>query len=773
MYQNQANVVNALLRISEAIAEPDDYKRLGHSHAKLIQILLDLLPARSERAGLLWLVDRERDCVSATLWVAVNATSEPTASAPAPLRVNFNNTRYQGIRGIKDPSSGLSIKNPKIAEYVSSLLRVQRDWSEFFLPLSISSKEDWPLAFVHILSDLTDLSTFFPMGPSPSFVSAVSKALAYRIASGREQRINAAITEFQRLVAEATTSYELIQSTSKLLLDFASAVSCVIFKRHGRNGLELVAEASHGYPSPRFLSDESFTSQVFRGSAIIEAKSTQSLRLSSFSEQEKVSPSIRVLLPTELPDLLTVEKTSWLSYVIGCPSYRGSKSDHVPLILIRLLTTQREGFLGGAFSATDEVIVTRIGDYLGELLPGLLLQEAMTSMGEEAPTIQNQIRDRIARSEILQRERAFASVISRLVPSVQEVFVSERKRKRDGNITGYWSVAGKSNSQASEFVWPKRLRFDGVKRRPDARKGILDIYLYELDDRELGLRCYLDQQDDLPEYEWKIIEYIVGELRFAALGALDLSEKTVQIAELRHALRAGLTGLLGHLKVATDLYSDTSASYRDGLLDIAIRRTFQEAQFRKSLERARLSGEQVSAFFEDTRVLLADITKESLQKTSFDPTLLVDELRTLFLTEVIRRRLTLSTEQILSRPIVYDRALLKLALFNLIDNAVKYSFSENVITIVGEYHRGQYQFMVQNVGPLIPPGEVRDQIFEPFRRIRHAGVQAMPGTGLGLAATRRIAEVHSGSVRVESTALDASHGIVRARTAFTLLIPHE
>lgn len=149
-------------------------------------------------------------------------------------------------------------------------------------------------------------------------------------------------------------------------------------------------------------------------------------------------------------------------------------------------------------------------------------------------------------------------------------------------------------------------------------------------------------------------------------------------------------------------------------------------------------------------------------------------MRTLFLTEVTRRKLQIDKDISVQRHVVYDKALLKLALFNLIDNAVKYSFSENVVTVIGTVVRGQYHLSVHNIGPFIPSGEIRDQIFEPFRRIKYSGVQTMPGTGLGLAATRRIVEVHGGIVRVKSIP-DPRGNLAspRAKTIFTITIPQE
>jgi two-component system, OmpR family, sensor histidine kinase KdpD len=108
-----------------------------------------------------------------------------------------------------------------------------------------------------------------------------------------------------------------------------------------------------------------------------------------------------------------------------------------------------------------------------------------------------------------------------------------------------------------------------------------------------------------------------------------------------------------------------------------------------------------------------------------------------------------------------DRELLGLALRQLLDNAVKYSPPDSTIAI-GATGGSTIDIGVRNSGPPIPE---RDQgrLFERFYR----GIQArqLPGTGMGLAIVRQIAEAHRGTVRVRSSA--------EAGTEFVLSLPAE
>jgi signal transduction histidine kinase len=69
---------------------------------------------------------------------------------------------------------------------------------------------------------------------------------------------------------------------------------------------------------------------------------------------------------------------------------------------------------------------------------------------------------------------------------------------------------------------------------------------------------------------------------------------------------------------------------------------------------------------------------------------------------------------------------------------------------------------VHDTGPGIPEDE-RGRLFERFFRSRAAVARAIPGTGLGLAVSRRIAEAHGGSLGL----VDGAGG----GTTFRLLLP--
>ncbi len=94
-----------------------------------------------------------------------------------------------------------------------------------------------------------------------------------------------------------------------------------------------------------------------------------------------------------------------------------------------------------------------------------------------------------------------------------------------------------------------------------------------------------------------------------------------------------------------------------------------------------------------------------------------------------------------------DRPLLQLALRQLLDNAIKYSASTSTIEIRGSGN-GTVDLSVRNSDSTIPEHE-QPRIIERFYRGERA--RRIPGTGMGLAIVRQIAQAHGGTLTVASS----------------------
>ena len=101
---------------------------------------------------------------------------------------------------------------------------------------------------------------------------------------------------------------------------------------------------------------------------------------------------------------------------------------------------------------------------------------------------------------------------------------------------------------------------------------------------------------------------------------------------------------------------------------------------------------------------------------------------------------------------IWDRARIERALTNLMSNAVKYSPGSGEIVLTARRERdGQAEWAVLSVrdqGVGIPASDL-PRLFTRFHR--GANATRVEGTGIGLEATRRMIELHDGTISVEST----------------------
>ena len=99
--------------------------------------------------------------------------------------------------------------------------------------------------------------------------------------------------------------------------------------------------------------------------------------------------------------------------------------------------------------------------------------------------------------------------------------------------------------------------------------------------------------------------------------------------------------------------------------------------------------------------------------------------------------------------ILGDRRQLVSALFNLLENAVKYSPEGSAITVRADADRDMVDLVVEDHGIGIPSRDL-ERVFERFYRVDQARSRETGGTGLGLAIVRHVVNNHAGEVLVTS-----------------------
>jgi two-component system sensor histidine kinase KdpD len=98
-------------------------------------------------------------------------------------------------------------------------------------------------------------------------------------------------------------------------------------------------------------------------------------------------------------------------------------------------------------------------------------------------------------------------------------------------------------------------------------------------------------------------------------------------------------------------------------------------------------------------------------------------------------------------PIPMDYVHIAQVLWNLLDNALKYSPATAPVRVEAHSDGSFVTVGVSDQGPGVPVSE-RERIFEKFYRARQHSESSLPGTGMGLAICRGIVEAHGGRIWV-------------------------
>ncbi|MBS3945789.1 MAG: GHKL domain-containing protein [Melioribacter sp.] len=111
-----------------------------------------------------------------------------------------------------------------------------------------------------------------------------------------------------------------------------------------------------------------------------------------------------------------------------------------------------------------------------------------------------------------------------------------------------------------------------------------------------------------------------------------------------------------------------------------------------------------------------------------------------------------------------DTGLIKQALYNIIDNAIKYGIEKSTIEITSKEISEKINISITNSGCGIEPDKV-EKIFDKFYRADESRTKKSGGVGLGLSVVKSIIELHGGSVFVNSKPNET--------TTFSISLPKE
>jgi signal transduction histidine kinase len=115
-----------------------------------------------------------------------------------------------------------------------------------------------------------------------------------------------------------------------------------------------------------------------------------------------------------------------------------------------------------------------------------------------------------------------------------------------------------------------------------------------------------------------------------------------------------------------------------------------------------------------------------------------------------RKDMRIEVREPLEGHIQGDRELMEYALYNLLNNAVKYSPAGTAIVVESTVSGGQLRLAVRDQGIGMDADELKN-VFRKFYRTRRAEESGVAGTGIGLSIVQQIVAHHGGRMEVTST----------------------
>jgi signal transduction histidine kinase len=270
-----------------------------------------------------------------------------------------------------------------------------------------------------------------------------------------------------------------------------------------------------------------------------------------------------------------------------------------------------------------------------------------------------------------------------------------------------------------------------------------------VDERTVDFRKKSDELRDNQAALMNIVEDLnekTAELETANEKLKDLDRlKSLFIASMSHELRTPLNSVIGFSSIMlTEWTGPLTQEQKDNLASILRSGKHLLALINDVIDVSKIEAGKIESVAEDFDAY--DVAMEAVQ--AFDG-------------DVRKKGLTLRVAAV-HRSLRGDRRRLLQCLLNLVSNAVKYTDKGSIdIGVEVAESEETIDFVVADTGIGIEPEELRN-LFTPFFRVVSPQRPVVPGTGLGLYLTRKLAEeVLMGDILVRSVFGTGSRFVLR------------
>ncbi len=210
--------------------------------------------------------------------------------------------------------------------------------------------------------------------------------------------------------------------------------------------------------------------------------------------------------------------------------------------------------------------------------------------------------------------------------------------------------------------------------------------------------------------------------------------KSEFLSNMSHELRTPLNAIIGFSEVLLErMFGGMNEKQEDYLKDI------------------HSSGQHLLSLINDILDLAkVEAGRMELHLATFHLPAAINNALTLIRERAMRHRITLAVEldpQL--GELTADERKLKQILLNLLSNAVKFTPEGGRITVTARRADNMVEISVSDTGIGIAPQD-HAAVFEEFKQVGTDYTRKAEGTGLGLALTRKLVELHGGAMKLES-----------------------
>jgi signal transduction histidine kinase len=594
-------------------------------------------------------------------------------------------------------------------------------------------------------------------------------ALAGVIERSRSKRLLEASAKMRSAITQSEQNTDAwLNLAAQTLVEQTYAKYCLVFKKQSDLKFKAVTGA------PRVGEEYQLVASANSLISLIAEKHLN-VRLSDFRNEDERQAVFQTKefdapLVKQFKSFLGEDFRSWMA----APVLIGS---HAIAVIMLLNKTKH---LAQQFSDTDETILRGVCSDLGRSIPSVETYESMKRISGA------KLSPDLSKTENLEK---VYDLLTGIIPGVTSAalylqspdLLKPELRMLGGNEIWFSNLpegmkasprltpisAPKVVSHAgSDFLFQVKTRSTPQVAETRDEQQFLSATKIPGIEGETGLLLIALHRNYLSDFEKYILSFLGAELGHLLWAERSVLKQLHDVVQVHHAIRSGLSGI-NHIEVAMscyEIYKETG--------NVA---ELQSARFRKALERTYAFTKKTQVLMDESRFFLSDISRDSLRIGGHSTAGLIRDVARAVNPGAERRHLKIHVDQQLPKEfenVQMDRGLVYMLLFNLLENAVKYSFREKDIHVIASIERDYWILKVKNQGVFIEPAD-RDVIFKPFfRRPTGQAATTRPGTGLGLAVAQRIAQAHGGSITVESTILE-KYPEPLAETCFTVTMPRK